>query len=86
MENHLKMLQSFAEEQVEGYVSDVVNKGTTDAKVLDVTPDLARVAGVKLIGYNVVSFIHSRKSVWNDARIAAKLSANKAGTLCYLAS
>lgn len=63
MENHLKMLRSFAEEQVESYVSDVVNKGTTDAKVLDVTPDLARVAGVKLIGYNVFSFIHSRKSV-----------------------
>ena len=33
MENHLKMLQTFAEEQVEQYVSDVVNKGTTDAKV-----------------------------------------------------
>lgn len=32
MENHLKMLQTFAEEQVEQYVSDVVNKGTTDAK------------------------------------------------------
>ena len=33
MENHLKMLQTFAEEQIEQYVADVVNKGTTDAKV-----------------------------------------------------
>ena len=49
MENHLKMLRSFAEEQVENYVSDVVNKGTTDAKVLYITPDLTRVAGLKLI-------------------------------------
>ena len=63
MENHLKMLRSFAEEQVESYVSDVVNKGTTEAKVLYVTPDLARVAGVKRIRCNVFSFIHSRKSV-----------------------
>lgn len=34
MENHLKMLRTFAEEQVEQYVADVVNKGNTDAKVL----------------------------------------------------
>lgn len=33
LENHLKMLQTFAEEQVERYVADVVNKGNTDAKV-----------------------------------------------------
>ncbi|XP_028413172.1 ankyrin repeat and fibronectin type-III domain-containing protein 1-like isoform X3 [Dendronephthya gigantea] len=32
LENHLKMLQTFAEEQVDHYVADVVNKGNTDAK------------------------------------------------------
>ena len=33
LEKHLKMLRSWAEEQVEHFVADVVNKGSTDAKV-----------------------------------------------------